>query len=375
MLFKRLAGVLILSLLFVGCSKEESVVATDPVPMETDQNEEIVKEEVLVDAVNIYPGLTLFEEIDGKKNDVIMAGEKVTFTGETGENSKGHNFYEIISDGGTRGWTWSSYIFENSKPAIIKPSVESNIFIKSNENAITSDILKPFTIVSVDSEFKNGTFIKVAWMQTKNSVAYDKYILGDDVSYNQADIEVARILNKIATLDNMDMKIELIANAKSVQGVSEGISSAIQDYEREYTVGVKPDLNSISYELKEDSILVADSAVSIYSESKLSDLIDFPYKALEYLIIEGVVTNNSYEILISNTSVSELVTLPSELSIVTDNGESFLGCIKGKTIPSRDLMVIRFDIEDYEESEPETVKLKFINGYELSGSILNKGEV
>lgn len=368
MFFKRFLVVLFLSLLIVSCSEEKAETPVSSTPMETEgEVKEVEESQELVNAANIFPGLSYYDDIDGKHLGVLMAGEVVSFTGKTGENSKGHSFYEVITSENEKVWTWSSYIFEKARPGVVKPGMESFIFSKSNENAVTSKKLEPMTIVAVGSELKNETFIKVAWLTEDKKIMYDKYIVTDNVSYNSADVKVARILNKYKSVDNKDLKVELLSNARSISGVSSDFASYIDFVEQDdFEVSV-PDLTQIKEKYNDKVTFENGIDIELTTESANLELTELKYSLLDYIILEGHFIKNEIKLKLFNTSVYNLETLPAELSININGTENYLGVVEPYSIESKDSFEVSFKVLGLESDKNEEylITFNFVNGDKL----------
>lgn len=373
MLLKRFLVSLICSLILISCSKEESTQVIDNAPMAT---EEEVKEEVLVDAVNVYSQLSYYDDIDGKQSGVLMAGEVVSLTGNTGENKKGHKFYEIITKEGKRVWTWASYIFEKSKAGVVRPGIEATIFNKSNDNAITNTVLNPMTIVAVDSEFTNDTFSKIGWKPNDKGVQFNKYLLKDDISYNSSDIRVARIINKYNLTDNKDVKAELLVNAKGVSGLSSDFLTYIEFIEKDDFNPTVPDVSSISLKYSDYINVSEENEITPYKESVALESVDQKYELLNYILIDGKYdSDGKIELSLYNTSIYDLKTLPGEISINVNGEELFLGVIGDLSINSKDSYKLSMKILDttFDKMSEYIISFNFVNGVKKSGKLFDMG--
>lgn len=373
MLLKRFLVSLICSLILISCSKEESTQVIDNAPMAT---EEEVKEEVLVDAVNVYSQLSYYDDIDGKQSGVLMAGEVVSLTGNTGENKKGHKFYEIITKEGKRVWTWASYIFEKSKAGVVRPGIEATIFNKSNDNAITNTVLNPMTIVAVDSEFTNDTFSKIGWKPNDKGVQFNKYLLKDDISYNSSDIRVARIINKYNLTDNKDVKAELLVNAKGVSGLSSDFLTYIEFIEKDDFNPTVPDVSSISLKYSDYINVPEENEITPYKESVALESVDQKYELLNYILIDGKYdSDGKIELSLYNTSIYDLKTLPGEISINVNGEELFLGVIGDLSINSKDSYKLSMKILDttFDKMSEYIISFNFVNGVKKSGKLFDMG--
>lgn len=377
MLLKRFLVSLIFSLTLIGCSEKESDQAVDSAPMITEEDTKVEEqEEILIDAVNVYSQLSFYNEIDGKLLGVLMAGEVVSSTGNKGENKKGHNFYEIITRDGERVWTWASYIFEKSKAGVVKPGIEAVIFNKSNDNAITSTVLDPMTIVAVDNEFNNDIFSKIAWKPSDKGIQTDKYLLKDDISYNSADIKVARIINKYNLTDNKEVKAELLANAKAVSGVSREFLSYIEFIEKDDFNPTVPDISSISLKYSDNISVSEDNEINPYKESVALEFVDQKYDLLNYILIDGKYdSDGKIELSLYNTSIYNLQTLPCEVSINVSGEELFLGVIGDLSINSKDSYKLNMKILDttFDKMSEYIISLKFVNDIKITGKIFDMG--
>lgn len=375
MLFKRFIAVLFLLSFFVSCNENKAEQPVSSKPMETEGNIDTDQESpTLVSATNIFPGLSCYDKIDGKHLDVLMAGEIVSYTGQKGENSKGHSFYEIITDENERVWTWSSYIFEDSRPGVVKPGVDSFIFSKSNENAVTSEKLDPMTIVAVDSKHKNETFSKVAWLTNDRGIKHNLYVVSGLISYNSADIKVARILNKYKNSNNEDIKKELLTNARSITGVSSDFYSYIDFLEQDEFSPDDIDLQEINETFKDSITIKEDSISTPYLESVNLEVIDADYSLLKYILFDGSYNkdDNSLSIQFTNSYISGVETIPAELSINIDDVTYYLGVVGGFPISDRGIFNIKIDTKDYLETfkginKDLTLTLSFINNYKIEG--------
>lgn len=368
----KILVILLLTAFILGCSGEgSSDVSGDSTPMATDGANEKGGELNLSEGINIYPGLSIFNEIDGKAIGILSQGEVVFLTGNSGKNKKDSNFVEFITKNEVKGWTWAAYIFDSYEGAIVKGDTEAFVFSKADDNSLLDSTIAPLTFLVVDKETKSDKFLKVSWMEGNNILS--NFILADDATFSSNDILASRIVKNYEKSKNQEVSNELLENLNSIGGGAGHIQVYLNTLPKKGKE-LNPDIDEIRATIEVENQIQDGDMVTLTGDKPALNSVEVDFGALDYLFIEGYSEDNNLEITIHNASVANLVTLPGILSIDIDGAKQYLGVIDAMAITSGEKTFLGIEVDGAELSDNHSLELEFANGTKVLGTLVVEGE-
>lgn len=341
-------------------------------------DETIVDEAVIVeikDAVNIYHELSYYKTPGKGAAGLLSAGDILQFTGTIQEDSAGKEYYEIVNNSGGTYWVLAYYIFPDTRPAVIKMIDEILLFNKDNDSSISNTEINPFRILAVDTEYENDVFSKIAWnIEDTYNVVYDKYIVTDDLSFNKADIDFAKIVSRYYAENHYGIKNELMNSMLSLKGLCSEFQEILESLSKDVKDFTVPDVVGLSLNYADVISITEDGGLlHLVDDAVITNSENFKFDLLDYLILETVYIDNSISFYIHNTSTSDLDTIPAEIEISNSGSSKYAGVLGSLKIESGKNVSFSLD-GNIDFIDGIELNLRFVNGYVLKSSLIkNEG--
>lgn len=378
MLKKRFVSSLFVLLFVFGCSKAETTYPESEDVKEVDEaiDMEVVVEETLISSVVTYMGLSLFESPNKKVIDLLVAGEIVSHTGNKEKEGK-TEFSEIITKEGTRGWAITSYIEENSRPGVLKP-VESDdilLFNKNNDSTISEKQINPFRIIAVDNTLDDPEFSKITWNKLDTYNIYSRFVMNDDISFEEDDIEFAKIVTSYLASDNKDVRNELLYHLNKLTMVSPKYKSYLEKLKTNVEDVIGKDILEISAKYQENvSVFQGSGSLSLNDNPVILEKNEpFPYTALDYILLNTMFVNGAIELHFYNTSNISFATIPAEVAMIVDGNTFYIAVLDSLDLYPGESSVITLN-NSTELNLDDTVMfiLTFVNGKQIESTLITK---
>lgn len=155
----------------------------------------------------------------------IVEVRKMKRSGQTAEES----YLKVSYDNGEY-WINSDLVVPNATPRVV--CQESMNYTKDDIDGVSSVKVPQGKIVAVHNDYSNPNsdiaFVKVTWRKGDERSYRSVYLKADVVSTAEDDIVALRVLSKLDSIKNPDVRAELIENSSSLD-VSDFLRDALSE--------------------------------------------------------------------------------------------------------------------------------------------------
>lgn len=217
------------------------------------------------DAVCIWDKVSLLDAPNEKAKWItsISLGESVTYLDETASDSsssKAVEYLKIKLLDGKSGWTRSDFIILNSRPAVFIN--DANYYNRPDLMTKSEKIFSAMDIVAVKTEQEG--WLEIKGKRSKGSWIETGWIKPENLSFEEADLAVAKFAQSAMALKDEDKKLEALHGIVNNNDLSKSVFiQLIQDkiYELEPEEVYYDEEEGADYE--EAAAVVEDENVSI----------------------------------------------------------------------------------------------------------------
>jgi hypothetical protein len=231
-----------------------------------------------VPSVVLYDGLELWSNPGVEHITILTMGDKVFSSTNEKEISDSQNnpmsLIEIRLNNGLRGWILKKWIVQNAQPAAVLK--DTGLYKSANKDDSLGIRLSRTDIVAVYYNIEPSDFAEIAVYKQDNGFKNHVYVLKNELTFEKADIAVAKLILKYKRSNDTTEKDEMI------ELVNKNYPDSVffDDFEQ----AKKQDENSISSldlnKLIKDSLESAEEILdTIFNPDEAADLSFVKYNA------------------------------------------------------------------------------------------------